>query len=356
MYPDLPVLPIPTNLITGFLGVGKTTAILDLAARRPPHERWAILVNEYGEVGLDQAMLEGSGDPGLAVSEIAGGCFCCSMELPLDWTLDALIRTAKPHRLVIEPTGLGHPARVLDHLRSSRFREILDVRTTICLADPRDFENPRISKSPVFQDQLHLADIVVINKIDVVAPDVVTQFQGYVQNELFPAKLLVATTQQGRLNHEWLDWRVDEVRTPLFPEAHPATAHLQSEAVPEATLVSLDTVVPAASQHHTPGHPIRYPASNEPSDHCGWIFSPEDIFDRDALLDMLGGGFSIRRIKGVFRTADDWIQFNRAGFEMSVTSTSYRRDSRVEVILDHASRRWDEFQYELSRCLLVNHQ
>ncbi|MDB5335502.1 MAG: GTP-binding protein, partial [Planctomycetaceae bacterium] len=159
MYADLPIRPIPTNLITGFLGVGKTTAIRDLAARRPAHERWAILVNEYGEVGLDQAMIEGSGDPGLAVSEIAGGCFCCSMEMPLDWTLDALIRTAKPHRLVIEPTGLGHPARVLDHLRSPRFREILDVRTTICLADPRDFENPRISKSPVFQDQLHLADI-----------------------------------------------------------------------------------------------------------------------------------------------------------------------------------------------------
>jgi hypothetical protein len=66
---------------------------------------------------------------------------------------------------------------------------------------------------------------------------------------------------------------------------------------------------------------------------------------------MLGGGFSIRRIKGVFQVTGNWIQFNRVGFEMSVTPTSYRRDSRVEVILDHESRRWDEFQYELYRCL-----
>ena len=342
MYPELPIRPIPTNLITGFLGVGKTTAIRDLAARRPPHERWAILVNEYGEVGLDQAMLEGSDDVGLAVSEIAGGCFCCSMEMPLDWTLDALIRTAKPHRLVIEPTGLGHPARVLDHLRSDRFREILDVRTTICLADPRDYENPRISKSPVFQDQLHLADIVVINKTDVVTPEVVTQFRDYVEKELFPTKLLVTTTQQGRLNHEWLDWRVDEVRTPLFPEAHPATH--------SAELTPLE--ITPARQRLTPGHPLRCPAGNEPSDHCGWIFSAEDVFNQDALLDMLGGGFSVRRIKGVFQVTGTWIQFNRTGFEMSVTPTSYRRDSRVEVILDHASRRWDEFEYELSRCLV----
>lgn len=351
MYPDLPIRPIPTNLITGFLGVGKTTAIRDLAARRPPHERWAILVNEYGEVGLDQAMIEGGGDPNLAVSEIAGGCFCCSMELPLEWTLDALIRTAKPHRLVIEPTGLGHPARVLDHLRSARFREILDVRTTICLADPRDFENPRISQSPVFQDQLHLADIVVINKTDVVAPEVVAQFRNHVEQDLFPAKLLVTTTRQGRLEHAWLDWRVNEVRTPLFPEAHPVAEPPPSS---EPTLLALDAIVAPATQHLVPGQPIRFPASNAPSDRCGWIFSPDDIFDRDALLDMLGGGFSVSRIKGVFRVADDWILFNRVGWEMSVQSTSYRRDSRVEVILDHASRRWDEFQYELLRCVVNN--
>lgn len=352
MSADSPAGLIPTNLITGFLGVGKTTAIRDLAARRPSHERWAILVNEYGEVGLDQALIEGGGDPELAVSEIAGGCFCCSMELPLDWTIDALIRAARPQRLIIEPTGLGHPARVLDHLRGPRFRQILDVRTTICLADPRDFENPRIGQSPVFQDQLHLADIVVINKTDVVAPEVVDQFQEWARG-LFPAKLLVTTTQQGRLRHEWLDWRVDEVRTPLFPEAHPVVS--ADAAVPRAIdqpgLVSLDSTFASDPPRLVPGRPIRFPASAEASDRCGWIFSPADIFQRDMLLDVLGGGFSVSRIKGVFHTDGDWLTFNRVGWEMSVGPTSYRRDSRLEVILDHPSRRWDEFQYELLRCL-----
>ena len=342
---------IPTNLITGFLGVGKTTAIRDLAARRPPHERWAILINEYGEVGIDQALIEGGGDAELAVSEIAGGCFCCSMEVSLDWTLDELIRRAQPQRLIIEPTGLGHPAGVLDHLRAPRFREVLDVRTTICLADPRDFENPRIGKSPVFQDQLHLADIVVINKTDVVPPAVVEQFRDWALN-LFPPKLLVATTLQGRLEFEWLDWRVDEVRTPLFPDAHPKSVVAVDDpfAFPLA-MVSLETV-PPATRHLEWGKPHRFPESNEPSDRCGWIFSSEEVFQREALLDMLGGGFSVSRIKGVFRVEEDWISFNRAGWEMSVESTSYRRDSRVEVILDHPSRSWDQFQYELMRCLM----
>lgn len=342
---------IPTNLITGFLGVGKTTAIRDLAARRPPHERWAILVNEYGEVGLDQALIEGHADTELVVSEIAGGCFCCSMEMPLDWTLDALIRQAQPHRVVIEPTGLGHPARVLDHLRGPRFRKVLDVRTTICLADPRDYQNPRIGKSPVFLDQLHLADIVAINKTDVVEPAVVEQFQAWARS-LFPPKLLVTTTQQGRLEHEWLDWRVDEIRTPLFPEAHRGELAVEDQRLStQSDLVSLETASSGMSPRLEKGHPHRFPVSNDPSDRCGWIFSPKDVFHRDVLLDMLGGGFSVRRVKGVFRVEDDWIAFNRVGFEMSVESTAYRRDSRLEVILDHPSRRWDEFQYELMRCL-----
>lgn len=344
---------IPTNLITGFLGVGKTTAIRDLALRRPQHERWAILVNEYGEVGLDQALIEGREDAELVVSEIDGGCFCCAMEQPLDWTINALVRQTNPDRLIIEPTGLGHPARVLDHLRAPQFRDMLDVRTTICLADPRDYENPRIGKSPVFQDQLHLADIVVINKIDVVEPAVVEQFREWAKS-LFPPKLLVTTTLQGRLELDWLDWRVNEIRTPLFPEAHPKpVVDLDDPFAAPLAVVSLETI-PAATRQIEPGQPHRFPASSEPSDRCGWIFSPTDVFRRDALLDMLGGGFSVRRIKGVFHVDEDWIAFNRVGFEMSVEATAYRRDSRVEVILDHPSRRWDEFQYELLKCLATN--
>ena len=66
---------IPTNLITGFLGVGKTTAIRHLISQKPPDERWAVLVNEFGEVGIDGAIIEAAGTDGVSVSEIAGGCF-----------------------------------------------------------------------------------------------------------------------------------------------------------------------------------------------------------------------------------------------------------------------------------------
>lgn len=342
-----PTAPIPTNLITGFLGVGKTTAILDLAQRRPAGERWAILVNEYGEVGLDQAIYEGGGDDRLFVSEIAGGCFCCMSGMPLEWTLPELIRQSRPDRLIIEPTGLGHPARVLDQLRGPQFRDVLDVRTTIGIADPRDFQNPRIGKSPVFLDQIQLADVLVINKIDVVPPEVVSEFRQWAEG-LYPTKLLITTTQGGRLDPTWLDLESTEYRQPLFPDAH------SKELAPSNSAAELKTVPLQLEQpiRATPGQPLRFPGLDQVSETQGWIFTPQDIFRRDALLDMLGGGFSIRRIKGVFQVEDDWIVFNRVGWEMSVQQTAYRRDSRLEVILDHPSRRWSEFDYELRKCLI----
>lgn len=342
---------IPTNLITGFLGVGKTTAILDLARRRPAGERWAVLVNEYGEVGLDQAILEGGGDDRLFVSEIAGGCFCCASGLPLELTLPELIRQSRPHRLLIEPTGLGHPARVLDQLRGPQFRDVLDVRTTIAIADPRDFQNPRIGQSPVFLDQVQLADVLVINKTDVASPDVIEQFIRW-SGDLYPPKLLVTTTQQSKLEFGWLDWGPADVRAPLFPDAHPLRSEDQSSPVlHELQLVPSNTTATPTRLRAEPRNPLRYPGLDQSSDSQGWIFTPHDVFRKHDLLDLLGGGFSIRRIKGVFQVEDDWIVFNRVGWEMSVQQTAYRRDSRLEVILDHASRRWKELDYELLKCL-----
>ena len=74
-----PIRAVSTNIITGFLGVGKTSAILHLLQHKPETERWAILVNEFGVIGIDGALIEGqSGEaPGLYIREVPGGCMCC---------------------------------------------------------------------------------------------------------------------------------------------------------------------------------------------------------------------------------------------------------------------------------------
>ncbi len=80
-----------TNLITGFLGSGKTTSILHLLAHKDPAEKWAVLVNEFGEVGIDGALLA---DSGALLKEIPGGCMCCVNGLPMQVGLNTLLRRA----------------------------------------------------------------------------------------------------------------------------------------------------------------------------------------------------------------------------------------------------------------------
>ena len=71
---------VPTNIITGFLGVGKTTAILELLKNKPEGENWAVLVNEFGEIGIDGAMMT---DQGALIKEVPSGCMCCTAGVPM---------------------------------------------------------------------------------------------------------------------------------------------------------------------------------------------------------------------------------------------------------------------------------
>lgn len=302
---------IPTNLVTGFLGVGKTTAVIDLLRRKPTGSRWAVLVNEYGEVGIDEALIEGSSPDGVTVREVAGGCVCCASAPYLPVALHFLLLDAKPERLLIETTGLGHPARLLDTLRRN-YADRLDLRATLCLVDPADFARPEMKTNPVFVDQIQLADVVVMNKLDTATPELVADFQTWA-NGLFPPKLLVAGTTHGRLDPAWLDLTANDERLPVYPEAH---AHSAA----------------AAGQR-------------------GWVFPPTDVFDEERLLAFLKTAPGVTRLKGVFRVPSDWIAVNRAGLTISVTPTAYRRDSRLEVFADAPG--WPAFELALRGCLVA---
>ncbi len=105
--------PIPCTIVTGPLSVGKTSFISRLLALKAPDERWAVLVNEFGALGIDGALVSGgaAGQPGVVVRELAGGCLCCQAAGVLVPAIAQLLRQARnPARLLIEPSGLGHPA------------------------------------------------------------------------------------------------------------------------------------------------------------------------------------------------------------------------------------------------------
>lgn len=297
---------VPTNLITGFLGVGKTTAVIDLLHQKAKGSRWAVLVNEYGEVGIDGALIEGAGPDGVTVKEVGGGCVCCAAAPFLPVAIHFLLLEARPERLIIETTGLGHPARLLDSLRNS-YRGRLDVRATIGIVDPSDFAKPEMRENPVFNDQIQMADVLVMNKLDAAPPELVRNFQEWA-NGLFPPKLLIAGTTRGRLVLDWLDLTASADRT------------AGRAALPNAARAK------------------------------GWVFDAALTFDENKLVALLANTSGVTRLKGVFRVEDEWVAVNRAGTAVSVSPTAYRRDSRIEVFSDTLD--WDTFEATLRACVL----
>ncbi len=140
-----PISGVPTNIITGFLGVGKTSAILNLMKHKPEGEKWAVLVNEFGEIGVDGSLIQGQkpGAQSVFIREVPGGCMCCAAGLPMQIALNQLLTEAKPDRLLIEPTGLGHPKEVLEVLSSEHYRQVLSLQKNITLVDARKLSNTR---------------------------------------------------------------------------------------------------------------------------------------------------------------------------------------------------------------------
>lgn len=307
--PD-PVRPIPTNLILGFLGVGKTTAILDLLRQKPEGEIWAVLVNEFGEVGIDGAILE---TEGAIVREIPGGCMCCVAGLPMQVGLNQLITRAKPDRLLIEPTGLGHPSQILDTLTGEHYRSVLALGPVITLVDPRKLEDPRVLDNVQFRDQVAAADILVANKTDLCTE---LQIQAFAQwaASLVPAKAQVYHTRYGRLATEWLDGIA------TLPEVSDRLAHHHHHARADSLPPSVDDTPWQLVTNRGQGHHS-----------IGWRIHPELSLDEPAVLAM-AMDHRLLRFKAVIHTLEGWRVVNVAEGAVSILPCEPRPLSRVELI------------------------
>lgn len=145
--------PVPVNIITGFLGVGKTSAILHLLKAKPQNERWAILINEFGEIGIDGSFFSGSyqEEEGVFIKEVTGGCMCCASGFSVQIALNQLLMRAKLDRLLIEPAGLGHPVEVLVLLSTDCYQEMLSIQNIITLLDARKLSDSRYAEHKTFR-------------------------------------------------------------------------------------------------------------------------------------------------------------------------------------------------------------
>ncbi len=117
-------------------------------------------MNEFGQIGVDQHLI--SQQQGYAVKELLGGCLCCSSQLPMQIALARLLSESKPDRLFIEPTGLGHPAQLLEQLTEPHWQSSLAMRALVVVVDGSRLHDQDWVQQNLYTDQLKAAQIVVI--------------------------------------------------------------------------------------------------------------------------------------------------------------------------------------------------
>lgn len=323
---------VPTNIITGFLGVGKTSAILHLLKIKPDNERWAVLVNEFGEIGVDGSLFEGhhSEEQGVFIREVPGGCMCCAAGLPMQIALNQLLTLAKPDRLLIEPTGLGHPKEVLQVLSEEYYQETLSLQKILTLVDARKLSDPRYTSHHTFNQQIAIADTVVGNKQDLYQHEDKSKLTAYVkQNGSTEAQVIF--TQNGALPFECLFGETAATTQDHHHHHHHAK---ENKPLPSETPFPESGFVTAKNE-------------GEGFQSVGWRFSPGLAFDRDKLFLFLSG-IKAERMKAAFITNLGVYGYNLTPDALTEFELDDSLESRIEIIADSIDPKWEE---ALMNCL-----
>ncbi|WP_394245622.1 CobW family GTP-binding protein [Vibrio astriarenae] len=311
---------VPTNIITGFLGVGKTTAILNLLKNKPQDENWAVLVNEFGEIGIDGAMMS---DSGALIKEVPGGCICCTAGVPTSVAITALLRE-NPDRLIIEPTGLGHPKQIMATISSVQFSPYIEIRTTLTLTDAHYFEDEKYTTNPNFKQQLDVADVIIANKSDLASKSQKDGMHIWLQSNDIDTNVIAAT--RGDIELSLLDAFVKPNQEADIEEHH----HHHAALEPQFQL--------PPNQSH-----IRRENKGQGYFSCGWLFGAELVFNFDDLFSMLND-LTADRIKAVMNTDQGCFAFNKANGVLSVNQLTLSGfESRIEVI-DTQLLPWDQLE------------
>lgn len=301
---------IPTHVIAGPLGAGKTTLIRHLLAQRPASERWAVLINEFGLVGLDAALLSRD-DDGIAIGEVAGGCLCCVNGMPFQVGLGRLLRKARPDRLFIEPSGLGHPLQLLAQLQQAPWAGVLTTQPLLMVMDAQAMV--RNEPLPEAQQQAFKAsENVVFNKSEAV-------------DEIY--KLLITK----KFNEKKVYWTVQGL-LPLSALPVSATQIVDSPFV-ENKIVDNPGRAPTLLWAD-PGQPVCLAQQGEGGWSIGWRWHPGQQFYPQRLQAFLRA-WPWRRAKGVIHSVEGWQSFNGLNGKMPAWQTSdWRRDTRIELIFE----------------------
>jgi G3E family GTPase len=311
------------HVITGSFGAGKTTAIRWLMAHKPVAELWVVILNEFTDAGIDALSVAESSLGAYDVRLVAGGCLCCVGELEFAKQLRDILRNFKPACILIEPSGAGHAADIVDVLSVYEAQGALSLHSVICLVDPVDAA--RILKAHEGNEwsQIQSADVLLLSKPDLAGETERRDFDAIVR-EQYPMKRMVGSCPFGELPPEALQRFERDPQYSLLTQPAPVSA---PRSLPFALL-------------NRQGSETQWQQLNLWA--VQWLLPRELTFSRVILEARLRfmveayGGY-LRRMKGVFKVGPgpSWL-VQSATHGLAAEDSAHRRDSRIELVLSAA--------------------
>ena len=263
---------IPVNIISGFLGSGKTTAIINLLKQKNNDEEWAVIINEFGKVSIDGQTLKSNSVAG-SVFEISGGCICCSAKGYFGENLNKIIQTGNYSRIIIEPSGLGGIDMVSEIVAAN---PVLQLMPVICLVDILLTENPRLQMIQIYRAQIYKSSVIAFSKCD----------------------LLKDTAERERLTEQFKS---------AFPEKQDCI--IQSENL-FYELMNFDSILKKEENKYRMLFASNQDLTDSRYREMNYQFGTNKIFDIEKLTQFFKNQPSIIRAKGFVQTKTGWILFN----------------------------------------------
>ncbi|MBP3217782.1 MAG: GTP-binding protein, partial [Lachnospiraceae bacterium] len=160
------------DIISGFLGAGKTTLIRKLIADALKGQQVALIENEFGEIGIDGGFLK---EAGIEIREMSQGCICCSLVGDFAASLKEVMDTYHPDRILIEPTGVGKLSEIMKAIDDASAEADLEQGSAVAVVDASKAKLYIRNFGEFFIDQISYAGTIVLTRVDKVSPEKVQE-------------------------------------------------------------------------------------------------------------------------------------------------------------------------------------
>ena len=341
---------IKIDIISGFLGAGKTTLIKRLLSTKLKDEKVVLIENEYGEIGIDAGFLK---DSKIDITELNQGCICCSLQGDFEKALNELVSKYNPDRIIIEPSGVGKLSDIVKAVTDTNIKDA-KLNALVCMCDVTKAKMYLRNFGEFYIDQINHAKTVILSRTDIASEKKVNEALDIIRQNNDHA--LIVTTPVSELSDSKLieayEASDDEFEKKLLEEVKNKVSHHHHHHDDD------DDHDEHEHHHHEEEHDDDHD-EHEHHHHCSdpncschhhegeldaddvftsYGFETAKVFNKEKLnevLEVLANSNrygQVLRAKGIIKGEEGWLEFDLVPGESEIRKSSAIPTGKICVI------------------------